>query len=330
MRVLPLTCIVTAVAIALWLFPLEQLPAPILPDETSREQLPAPILPDETVLVEQSSVIAPQIEPAVLLPNSELVEAMPNIAPQRPMAPQEVAYVPDQTGSLGQQATVRLADEPGQKPDLGLLTDYAYSEVPPDEKPSDTILNSMKVIPEGTPVEEIKRISEALGLDFTFMKTVAKIESDFDPKQRTGSYIGLYQLSNYEFARYGSGNILDARDNAVAGAYKILIEAALFEMQSHKKPTLYDLYLIHQQGIQGAAEHVSHSDRVAWESMCATEEGRQKGETWCKRAIWGNTLPAVKKAWKTVDKLTSGAFVAMWHDRMDMFYSRYAQATQAQ
>ena len=28
------------------------------------------------------------------------------------------------------------------------------------------------------------------------MKTVAKIESDFDPKQRTGSYIGLFQLSN--------------------------------------------------------------------------------------------------------------------------------------
>jgi len=29
-------------------------------------------------------------------------------------------------------------------------------------------------------------------LDFVFMRTVAKIESDFDPKQRTGSYIGLF------------------------------------------------------------------------------------------------------------------------------------------
>jgi hypothetical protein len=238
--------------------------------------------------------------------------------------------VPDQTGALGPQATTRLANEPTQRPDLGLLADYAYSEVPPDERPADTLVNSMKDIPEGTPVEEIKRVADALGIDLNFMKTVAKIESDFDPKQRTGSYIGLYQLSNYEFNRYGTGDILDARDNAVAGALKIVTEAALFEMESHKKPTLYDLYLIHQQGIQGAAEHVSHPDRVAWESMCATDEGRAKGERWCKRAIWENTLPAVKKVWKTVDNLTSGAFVAMWHDRMDMFYSRYAQASPAQ
>ncbi|MGA2941065.1 MAG: transglycosylase [Xanthobacteraceae bacterium] len=311
----------TAVAVAPWLFP--------------RDQAPAPAPSDETSIVEPSTVIGPRIDHAVLLRDFELLAAMPKIVLQRAMAPQQVApqqiaYVPDQTGSLGPLATTRLADEPAQKQDLSLLADYVYSEVPPDEKPAVTILNSMKDIPEGTPVEEIKRVSDALGVDFTFLKTVAKIESDFDPKQRTGSYIGLYQLSNFEFGRYGSGDILDARDNAVAGAYKIVTEAALFEMQSHKKATLYDLYLIHQQGIQGATEHVSHPDRVAWESMCATEEGRQKGEKWCKRAIWANTLPAVKKVWKTVDNLTSGAFIAMWHDRMDMFYSRYAQAAPAQ
>jgi hypothetical protein len=32
-------------------------------------------------------------------------------------------------------------------------------------------------------------------LDFNFMKAVAKVESDFNPKERTGSYIGLFQLS---------------------------------------------------------------------------------------------------------------------------------------
>jgi hypothetical protein len=315
MRILPLACMVTAVAIAAWFSP--------------REKLSIPRLSDVTTIVSQSTVIGRQIDPEVV-PNSELVGTMPDFAPQQPITPQQVAYTPDQPGSLGPQPTAQLANDAAQKPDLSLLGDYAYSEVPPDEKPSDTILNSMKDVPEGTPLEEIKRVSDALGLDFTFMKTVAKIESDFDPKQRTGSYIGLYQVSNYEFARYGSGSILGARDNAVAGAYKIVVEGALFEIQSHKKPTLYDLYLIHQQGIQGAAEHVSHSDRAAWESMCATEEGRQKGEKWCKRAIWANTLPAVKKVWKTVENLTSGAFVAMWHDRMDMFYARYAQATSDQ
>ena len=63
--------------------------------------------------------------------------------------------------------------------------------------------------------------------------------------------------------------------------------------------------------------------------MCATSEGMEKGAKWCKRAIWKNTLPAVKHAWKSVDKLTSGAFVGMWHDRFAHFYSKYMAATAA-
>ena len=86
------------------------------------------------------------------------------------------------------------------------------------------------------------------------MKAVAKVESDFNPKQRTGSYIGLFQLSNAEFEQYGSGDIFDPRDNAVAAAYKFLTEDILFEITTHKKPTLNDIYLVHQQGWQGAAE----------------------------------------------------------------------------
>jgi hypothetical protein len=123
------------------------------------------------------------------------------------------------------------------------LTDYVYSEVPPDSKTADTIRDSLKDVPVGTPVEEIKRASDAFGLDFNFMKAVAKIESDFDPKQRTGSYVGLFQLSNNEFAKYGSGDILNARDNAVAAAYKFSTAATLFELNTHKKATNSDLYL---------------------------------------------------------------------------------------
>src|SRR5215469_5162614 len=59
------------------------------------------------------------------------------------------------------------------------LTDYVYSEDPPDGKPADTVRDSLKDVPVGTPVEEIKRASDAFGLDFNFMKAVAKIESDF-------------------------------------------------------------------------------------------------------------------------------------------------------
>jgi hypothetical protein len=77
-----------------------------------------------------------------------------------------------------------------------------YSEVPPDKKPADTILDSLKDIPIGTPQEEIKRAAEAFGVNMTFMEAIAKIESDFDLKQRTGSYVGLFQLSKDEFAEF--------------------------------------------------------------------------------------------------------------------------------
>jgi hypothetical protein len=219
------------------------------------------------------------------------------------------------------------ANPTSSKRDFSYLAYYAYAEVPPDKKPADTVLESFKRIPVGTPVEEIERVSDAFGLDFVFMRAVAKIESDLNPKQRTGSYIGLFQLSKHEFEKYGSGNITDPRDNAVAAAYKLSVEAKLFELDTHKKATLNDIYLVHQQGLQGAAEHVNHPERIAWKSMCATDEGRGRGEKWCKRAIWGNTLPTIKHVWKSVTKLTSGAFVTMWQQRVDHFYARYSEAT---
>jgi hypothetical protein len=221
----------------------------------------------------------------------------------------------------------RSLDPAPRRQNFPLLAYYVFSEIPPDEKPADTVLKTMKELPVGAPVEEIKRASDAFGLDFSFMKAVAKIESGFNPKQRTGSYIGLYQLSNSEFKLHGSGNITDPRDNSIAGAYKFAAEALLFEFQTGRKPTFSDLYLIHQQGWQGAAQHVSHPKRIAWKSMCATDEGKEKGERWCKLAIWRNTLPAIKRVWKSVDRLTSGAFVSMWQQRVDELYSRYSLAT---
>jgi len=214
--------------------------------------------------------------------------------------------------------------------DFRYLIYYVWSELPPAEKPADIVLRSFKNTPVATPVEEIKRASDAFGLDFNFMKAVARIESGFDPKQRTGSYIGLFQLSKYEFNKFGSGQILDPRDNAVAAAYKVITEGILFEWVTHKKPTLSDLYLIHQQGWEGAAEHISQPDRIAWKSMCATSEGIEKGERWCKRAIWRNTLPAAKHAWKSVDNLTSGAFVGMWRERVADLYSKYMTTAAAE
>jgi hypothetical protein len=271
---------------------------------------------------EQKSDSLPIYKDESRLQDRDLAPA--NANPDEPAIAKDKGQLEDRNDVI---PTNQSSDPRAAKKNLSYLAYYAYSEVPPETKPADTVLKSLEDIPRGTPVEEIKRVADAFGMDFDFMKAVAKIESDFNPKQRTGSYIGLFQLSNAEFQQYGSGDILDPRDNAVAAAYKFLTEDILFEITTHKKPTLNDIYLIHQQGWQGAAEHVSHSDRLAWKSMCATDEGRAKGEKWCKRAIWGNTLPAIKHIWKTVNSVTSGAFVAMWQQRVSQFYSRYSETT---
>ena len=291
-------------------------------------QSPFPNLPPDQFDVSRSIPFEKKLDPLPIYKDESRLQggdlALANANPDEPAIATDKAQLEDRNNVT---PTNQSSDPGVAKKNLSYLADYAYSEVPPETKPAETVLKSLEDIPRGTPVEEIKRVADAFGMDFNFMKAVAKIESDFNPKQRTGSYIGLFQLSNAEFQQYGSGDILDPRDNAVAAAYKFLTEDILFEITTHKKPSLNDIYLIHQQGWQGAAEHVSHSDRLAWKSMCATDEGRAKGEKWCKRAIWGNTLPAIKHIWKTVNNFTSGAFVGMWQQRVSQFRSGYSQAT---
>jgi hypothetical protein len=288
-----------------------------------------PLLPDRSSGVSAESERPPldqKSDRPLVYNDAARLQDVPSAPPdaksdRRPIA-QDQARLEDAAGT----APVEQSEPNRANQNLSYLAYYAYSELPPETKPADTVLNALKGYSPGTPVEEIKRVTDVLGLDFTFMKAVAKIESGFDPKQRTGSYIGLFQLSKREFAMYGSGDIRVSRDNTVAAALKLMIEGILFETFTHKKPTLSDLYLIHQQGVDGAAEHISHPERLAWRSMCATDEGKEKGEKWCKRAIWGNTLPAIKRVWKTVDNVTSGAFVGMWRQRVSHFYSRYSDA----
>jgi hypothetical protein len=309
-------------------------------DSSARNTVVASADPDQVIAARVIPVSAVASSPDSLSPKSLSSKVLafddprPNayfdptpIGPANPIVVASLGLVPISQADVVSQADLAPAEPP--KNDFHYLAYYAYSETPPPEKPADTVLNSLQDIPVGTPIEEIKHAADAFGLDFGYMKAVAKIESDFDPKQRTGSYIGLYQLSKYEFNRYGDGDILSARDNAIAAAYKIIVEAELFELRTHKHPTLSDLYLIHQQGIQGAEEHVSHPERIAWQSMCATEEGQQKGEKWCKRAIWQNTLPEIKKIWKSVDNLTSAGFVSMWEQRVADLYARYSKTADA-
>jgi soluble lytic murein transglycosylase-like protein len=315
---------------------------------------PAMTVPD--VIPQATANVAPaaMATPSVAVTPALYADASARLAAALRADRAELGQVMPQEGSAPASAAAAITDEPAGpklaslgedivKPlpaaddapkaastqDFRYLIYYIWSELPPAEKPAEIVLRAFKDIPVGTPAEEIKRASDAFGLDYNFMMAVAKIESGFNPNQRTGSYIGLFQLSEYEFRKFGFGQIRNPRDNAVAAAYKIITEGVLFEWITHRKPDMSDLYLIHQQGWEGAAEHISRPARLAWKSMCATSEGREKGERWCRRAIWGNALPAFKRTWKSVDNVTSEAFVGMWRGRVAEFYTKYVATAAA-
>jgi Transglycosylase SLT domain len=175
----------------------------------------------------------------------------------------------------------------------------------------------------GNPHDEIREAASLYGLDVAMMMSIAKVESNFNPHAKTGSYKGLFQLSDHEFKKYGDGSIWDARDNARAAAHMFLVQAERFRWALGHHPDYAERYIVHQQGIQGAIEHYTHPKRVAWQSMCATDEGVLKGEQWCRRCIWRNLLPQWKQTFKSVDKISSGDFVSLWTERIDHLVSRF-------
>ncbi|MFL6796397.1 MAG: transglycosylase SLT domain-containing protein [Xanthobacteraceae bacterium] len=176
------------------------------------------------------------------------------------------------------------------------------------------------------PYDEIRNAASLYGLDLAMMMSIAKVESNFNPRAKTGSYKGLFQLSDFEFKKYGDGSIWDARDNARAAAHMLLVQAEKFRSALGHYPDYAERYMVHQQGIQGAIEHYTRPERVAWQSMCATDEGVLKGEQWCRKCIWQNLLPQWKRTFGSVEKISSGDFVSLWTGRINLLVNKFSVA----
>jgi hypothetical protein len=170
---------------------------------------------------------------------------------------------------------------------------------------------------------EIEKAAKLFDVDVRMMKAFARIESGYNPKAKTGSYKCLFQLSNWEFAKYWQGNIYDIRDCSIAAARKFATEAAEFEKDIGREATAAELYCIHQQGYQGCAFHHAAPQQLAWKNMYLTSEGQEKGEKWARKAIWGNVPSDIKNKIKGgVNALTSGQFIALWAERVERFMTR--------
>jgi hypothetical protein len=173
---------------------------------------------------------------------------------------------------------------------------------------------------------EIEQAAMLFDVDIRMMKAFARIESGYNPKVTTGKYKCLFQLSNWEFAKYWRGDIYDIRDCSMAAARKFATEAAEFEKDVGRRATAAEIYCIHQQGYQGCSFHYAAPHQLAWKNMYLTAEGQERGEAWARKAIWGNVPSDIKDQIKGgVEALTSGQFIAIWTERVERFMARKSE-----
>lgn len=145
---------------------------------------------------------------------------------------------------------------------------------------------------------------------------VAAIESRGNPAAVRGSYRGIYQQSDAEFALGGGTDINDADQQIRSGIAGLKAKSDTFQREYGRAPTPTETYLMHQQGEAGLRAHLSNPDQPAWASMAGTGEGKKKGEAWAKAAIWGNLPKSAQDQFGSVENVTSRDFVGVWQQRV--------------
>src|SRR5215469_15878097 len=126
----------------------------------------------------------------------------------------------------------------------------------------------------------VDKHAHRVGIDSSWMRKIMRVESGGNANARTGSYKGLFQLSESEFrSNGGTGSIYDPEQNTLAAANKISREAATFQSKNVRK--------------------YYSSDKIA------------------KAAIWGNMTPTMKARYGSVENVTSQNFTHDWGARVD-------------
>jgi Transglycosylase SLT domain len=161
----------------------------------------------------------------------------------------------------------------------------------------------------------VKKHADRVNIPVEDMMRYMKIESGGDAGNRTGSYKGLFQLSQKEFNRHGgTGNIYDPEQNTMAAANKMAQDRLTFKQKYNREPTRLDTYMVHQQGEAGYGAHMDNPDKPAWESV----KKFYSSDAVAKKAIWGNIPDKDKAKYGSVENVTSAQFVNdIWGKRLE-------------
>ena len=210
-------------------------------------------------------------------------------------------------------------------------------QAPPDRKPADMHhqLNE-RYSDRNARSKNIRRAADGFRLGFQLYENGCQgVESNVRSQAaHRVPTLGLFQLNKYEFNKYGSGEITNHRAIMPSQpAYKFVTEATLFEWENAQEADFQRPLSDPSTGLSRALLNTSaEPDRIAWKSMCATDEGRKKKASGGASApSGGNThFPPSKKIWKSVEKLPSGEFVEhVAPAGRPNFYTRYSEAKAA-
>src|SRR5215475_4208043 len=278
----------------------------------------ATIVAESPVVAEASVVREP--------PPTEAADVAETFVKRRPPTLETEPEPKPRKELVARDPEARLPDESDQPASKGYIM-YANSPMNWTPVPLPDEISEAAHAPHDNNIRaEIEQAAMLFDVDVQMMKAFARIESGYNPKARTGSYKCLFQLSNWEFAKYWQGDIYDIRDCSIAAARKFATEAAQFENDVGRKATAAELYCIHQQGYQGCAFHYAAPNQLAWKNMYLTSEGQEKGEKWARKAIWGNVPCDLKNKIKGgVNALTSGQFITLWAERVEHFMARLVE-----
>lgn len=187
---------------------------------------------------------------------------------------------------------------------------------PQDLTPEDQGRTLIMQAGRGAPSDVMKAIQNAAiihNVDPDMLRKFADIESSYNPGARTGSYKGLFQLSDMEFLKHGGGDIYNAQDNANAMASKTAQEMQAFKASYGRDATPIDLYMQHQQGVAGTKAHYDNPEGTAWQNI----RRFYGSDAIAKQAIWNNLPASAKRQFGSVDNVTSADFVKAWDNRLN-------------
>jgi len=160
------------------------------------------------------------------------------------------------------------------------------------------------------PGEIRKVISEAArrhGVDPNAMLQIAGIESSFNPNAQNPKSTagGLFQFIDSTAASYGLKNKMDAAESADAAARLAKDNASYFRKKLGRDPNAAELYLLHQQGSDGATKLLMNPDRPATEVVGrkavlanggdASMTARQFANLWMKKVRTDGSAVSMKE-----------------------------------